>query len=132
MAIETGSVSEREAPPRDVLVTKKATCPFLGSAIAIGKLQVENHAGNPLASVRDVIKLEPLSGGPLENPLHGFGNGDGDEGLSGVKVILAGLVDDPDQSVLLGPWVGQALVDLAELERGGVLGVVDTDDVESL
>ena len=39
------------------LVEKKVTCPFIGSAVAQGKLLVRNDASNPLASLEDVRKL---------------------------------------------------------------------------
>jgi hypothetical protein len=40
-----------------LLVEKKATCPFIGSAVAQGKLQVLNDANDPLASIEEVRKL---------------------------------------------------------------------------
>ena len=36
---------------KNLLVEKKATCPFIGSAVAQGKLAVRNSAKDPLASV---------------------------------------------------------------------------------
>jgi hypothetical protein len=40
-----------------LLVEKKATCPFIGSAVAQGKLQVLNDANDPLASIEEVRRL---------------------------------------------------------------------------
>ena len=45
--------SERAAGWDWVLIT----CPFIGSAVAQGKLLVRNGASNPLASLEDVRKL---------------------------------------------------------------------------
>lgn len=45
------------------LVEKKVTCPFIGSAVAQGKLLVRNGASNPLASLEDVRKLGNTGGG---------------------------------------------------------------------
>ncbi|HKE93309.1 MAG TPA: hypothetical protein VKB34_03300 [Povalibacter sp.] len=42
---------------RDDIVTRKVTCPFLGSAVASGVLAVRNSSTQPLASIDDVVKL---------------------------------------------------------------------------
>lgn len=60
---------------RDELVTKRATCPFLGSAIATKQLPVHNHLRNPLASIRDVIELGNQGGGDLGKVLGFFAGG---------------------------------------------------------
>jgi len=60
---------------RAELVTKKATCPFLGSAIATQQLPVRNHPQNPLASVQDVIDLGNTGGGDLGKVLGFFASG---------------------------------------------------------
>src|SRR5215471_12527671 len=39
---------------KDFVVQKKATCPFIGSAVSQGDLAVRNDARNPLASLEDV------------------------------------------------------------------------------
>ena len=44
-------------PVRGEIVSAKATCPFIGPAIASGKLPVRGSADNPLASIEDVRKL---------------------------------------------------------------------------
>ena len=54
---DASKVVELSPEARDALVEKKATCPFLGSAVAEGKLAVRNAAENPLASIEDVRKL---------------------------------------------------------------------------
>ena len=68
-------VVELEPAERDKLVTKKATCPFLGSAIATGQLPVRNEPGNPLASIQDVIDLGNTGGGDLGKVLGFFASG---------------------------------------------------------
>jgi hypothetical protein len=47
------------------LVENKVTCPFIGSAVAQGKLLVRNGGSNPLASLEDVRKLGNTGGGDL-------------------------------------------------------------------
>jgi hypothetical protein len=69
-----------EAPPlgpEDLakIVQTKATCPFVGAAVATGKLQVRNEATNPLASIEDVRRLGNSGGGDLENVLAVFATG---------------------------------------------------------
>lgn len=60
---------------REDLVTKKATCPFLGSAIATGQLAVRHRPGNLLASVQEVIELGNTGGGDLGQVLGFFARG---------------------------------------------------------
>ncbi|TPW00166.1 MAG: hypothetical protein USCAAHI_00390 [Beijerinckiaceae bacterium] len=57
------------------LVEKKVTCPFIGSAVAQGKLLVRNDASNPLASLEDVRKLGNTGGGDLGDLLVAFASG---------------------------------------------------------
>jgi hypothetical protein len=76
---------------KDVLVQKKATCPFIGSAVAQGKLAVRNAAENPLARVEDVRKLGNSGGGDLGDLLVIFASGNhafmqGDSGKLDKKV----------------------------------------------
>lgn len=47
------------------IVEKKATCPFVGSAVATSRLPVRNQADNPLASIEDVRALGNTGGGDL-------------------------------------------------------------------
>lgn len=76
-----GNVGKSGAPPEvremklDELVTKKVTCPFLGSAVATEKLLVHVHDGNPLASIQDVIELGNTGGGDLGKVLKFFAKG---------------------------------------------------------
>lgn len=55
------SVTTAPAPLDDAakakVVEKKATCPFIGSAVKQGALPVRNDANKPLASIDDVVKL---------------------------------------------------------------------------
>ena len=62
----------------DEIVEKKATCPFLGTAVASGELPVRNGASNPLASIEDVKRLGNTGGGDLGNLLVLFAAGNHD------------------------------------------------------
>ena len=57
------------------LVQKKATCPFIGTAVATGNLPVRNDPNNPLASIDDVAKLGNSGGGDLGEVLKVFAQG---------------------------------------------------------
>lgn len=59
---------------RDI-VEKKATCPFIGTAVATGHLPVRNAAANPLASIEDVRSLGNTGGGDLGEVLALFATG---------------------------------------------------------
>jgi hypothetical protein len=63
---------------------------------------------------------------------HGFPDGlrQGDRAKesSGVEIILAGFIDDPQQPAPLGVGVAQRDVDFSRLERRPVAVVVDADD----
>ncbi|TAH42921.1 MAG: hypothetical protein EYC67_15260 [Betaproteobacteria bacterium] len=58
-----------------LLVEKKATCPFIGSAIAQGVLPVRHSAADPLASLDDVRALGNSGGGDLGDLLVLFASG---------------------------------------------------------
>lgn len=58
-----------------LLVERKATCPFIGSAIAQGNLAVRNDAKDPLASIEDVRRLGNTGGGDLGDLLALFASG---------------------------------------------------------
>lgn len=58
-----------------LLVEKKATCPFIGSAVAQGKLSVRNDANAPLASIEEVRRLGNSGGGDLGDLLALFASG---------------------------------------------------------
>ena len=67
------------------LVETRVTCPFVGSAVAEGKLAVRNSAENPLASIEEVRKLGDSGGGDLGEVLVLFATGNqafmrGDDG----------------------------------------------------
>jgi hypothetical protein len=47
------------------IAEKMATCPFVGTAVASGQLQVFNTAENPLADIEEVARLGDLGGGDL-------------------------------------------------------------------
>lgn len=57
------------------LVTKRVTCPFLGSAIAMGKLDVLNLLNRPLASIDAVAELGNRGNGTLGEVLRIFAEG---------------------------------------------------------
>src|SRR6478672_9646287 len=83
MKDDASKVVELSPEARDALVEKKATCPFLGSAVAEGKLAVRNAAENPLASIEDVRKLGNSGGGDLGDLLVVFASGNHALMLSG-------------------------------------------------
>ena len=60
---------------RAQIVQEKATCPFLGTAIATGNLAVRHDANNPLAGIDDVRKLGNSGGGDLGDLLVLFAQG---------------------------------------------------------
>ena len=66
---------ELSSEQRTLLVEKKATCPFIGSAVAMGKLPVRNSARDPLASIEDVRRLGNTGGGDLGDLLVLFASG---------------------------------------------------------
>ena len=47
------------------IAEKMAACPFVGTAVASGRLQVLNSAENPLASIDEIARLGDLGGGDL-------------------------------------------------------------------
>jgi hypothetical protein len=57
------------------IVRTKATCPFIGTALATGVLPVRNTADNPLASLDDVRELGNTGGGDLGEVLQLFASG---------------------------------------------------------
>jgi hypothetical protein len=64
---------DREALSK--IVDKKATCPFVGTAVATGLLPVRNEASNPVASIEDVRRLGNTGGGDLGDLLVLFATG---------------------------------------------------------
>ncbi len=63
------------ADEKALLVESKATCPFIGSAVAQGKLAVLNDAKDPLASIEEVRRLGNTGGGDLGDLLALFASG---------------------------------------------------------
>lgn len=66
---------ELTADEKALLVERKATCPFIGSAVAQGELPVRNTAKDPLASIEDVRRLGNTGGGDLGDLLVFFASG---------------------------------------------------------
>ncbi|MGY6274609.1 hypothetical protein [Methylomonas sp. MgM2] len=58
-----------------LLVEKKATCPFIGSAVAQRELSVRNSANKPLAGIEEVRNLGNAGGGDLGDLLVHFASG---------------------------------------------------------
>jgi hypothetical protein len=63
------------ADARHTVVQAKATCPFIGTAIATGILPFRNSPDNPLASLNDVRQLGNSGGGDLGEVLLLFATG---------------------------------------------------------
>jgi hypothetical protein len=68
-------VVELSDDEKALLVEKKATCPFIGAAVAQRDLLVRNDAKNPLASIEDVRRLGNTGGGHLGEVLVLFASG---------------------------------------------------------
>lgn len=60
---------------RALVVGRKVTCPFLGGAVAEGRLQILNSADDPLASIEEVRMLGNSGGGDLGDVLVLFARG---------------------------------------------------------
>src|SRR5215469_8396416 len=73
--IDASSVLQLSAMLRGEIVEKKATCPFVGTAVATCNLPVRNEATNPLASIEDVRRLGNTGGGDLGDLLVFFAAG---------------------------------------------------------
>ena len=72
---DASTVLQLRASELDEIVEKKATCPFLGTAVASGELPIRNEASNPLASVEDVKRLGNTGDGDLGDLLVLFAAG---------------------------------------------------------
>jgi hypothetical protein len=66
---------ELSGDEKSQLVERKATCPFIGSAVAQGALAVRNDAKDPLANIEDVRRLGNSGGGDLGDLLVVFATG---------------------------------------------------------
>ena len=75
MSDNTDKPVELSRDEKALLVEKKATCPFIGSAVAQGKLVVRNNASDPLASIEDIRGLGNTGGGDLGDLLVVFASG---------------------------------------------------------
>lgn len=75
MSDNPNQVIELSDVDKSLVVEKKATCPFIGSAIAQGDLAVRNAARDPLASIEDVRLLGNTGGGDLGDFLVMFAAG---------------------------------------------------------
>jgi len=58
-----------------LVVNRKATCPFIASAVSDGRLPVRNTPANPLAGIEDVRELGNTGGGDLGDFLVHFATG---------------------------------------------------------
>ena len=75
MSDNPNKLVELSGDEKDLLVERKATCPFIGSAVAQGKLSVRNDANDPLASIEDLRRLGNTGGGDLGDLLVRFASG---------------------------------------------------------
>jgi len=75
MSDNPNKVVELSGDEKSLLVERKATCPFIGSAVAQGKLAVRNDAKDPLASIEGVRRLGNTGGGDLGDLLAVFASG---------------------------------------------------------
>jgi hypothetical protein len=66
---------ELSADEKNFVVNRKATCPFIGSAVSQGHLAVRNDAKDPLSSIEDVRRLGNTGGGDLGELLMFFATG---------------------------------------------------------
>ena len=75
MSDNPGKPVELSRDEKALLVEERATCPFIGSAVAQGKLVVRNNAEDPLASIEDIRGLGNTGGGDLGDLLAVFARG---------------------------------------------------------
>jgi hypothetical protein len=75
MSDNPNKLVELSGDEKALLVEKKTTCPFIGSAVAQGELPVRNDARDPLASIEDVRRLGNTGGGDLGDLLVLFASG---------------------------------------------------------
>jgi hypothetical protein len=75
MSDNPNELVELSGDEKALLVERKATCPFVGSAVAEGKLSVRNDAKDPLASIEDLRRLGNSGGGDLGDLLMIFASG---------------------------------------------------------
>ena len=75
MSNSSNRIVDLSAIERTTVVEKKATCPFIGGAIAQSELAVRNDVRDPLASIEDVRLLGNSGGGDLGDLLVVFAAG---------------------------------------------------------
>jgi len=75
MSNDLSKTVELQIDEQTLLAERKATCPFIGSAVAQGVLPVRNTAKDPLASIEDVRTLGNTGGGDLGDLLVLFASG---------------------------------------------------------
>ncbi|MDX2503608.1 MAG: hypothetical protein QNL62_03915 [Gammaproteobacteria bacterium] len=75
MSDNPNKIVELNGDEKALLVERKATCPFIGSAVSQGNLVIRNNAENPLASIEDVRRLGNTGGGDLGDLLALFASG---------------------------------------------------------
>lgn len=85
MSADPNTIVALKGAELDRMVDTLVTCPFLGSAVAEGKLSIRNDAIGPLASIEDVRILGNSGGGDLGEVLALFATGNhafmrGDDG----------------------------------------------------
>jgi len=73
------------------IATKKATCPFVGSAVAGGALKVYQSTTSPLASIQEVVALGNTGGGTLGYVLQLFATGNHAIAVPGKNQVPLGM-----------------------------------------
>ena len=71
----THQIVDLSTDERALVVEQKATCPFIGAAVAQNQLPVRNDKLNPLASIEEVKELGNTGGGALGEVLELFASG---------------------------------------------------------
>ena len=75
MSDDPNKLIELSGDEKAFLVERKATCPFIASALTQGDLPVRNDAQDPLAGIEDVRRLGNTGGGDLGDLLVVFASG---------------------------------------------------------
>ena len=93
LVADPSTVVAMSSAEKDRLVETRVTCPFVGSAVAGGRLAVRNSAADPLAAIEDVRALGDSGGGDLGHVLALFATGN-----HGFMRGASGRVDKPAPS----------------------------------
>jgi hypothetical protein len=72
---DAATVIDADDAVRSAIVQSKATCPFIGPAVATGYLAIRHDPGNPLAAIDELRKLGNSGGGDLGDLLAFFASG---------------------------------------------------------